>query len=41
MRIYFDNYIKMKTGKLSREEGFEWNLEDMNAHQDKMMKILF
>ena len=41
MRICFDNFIKMETGKLNREEGFEWNLEDMNAHQEKMMNILF
>ena len=41
MRVCSDNYIKMETGQLTREEGFEWNLEDMNAHQEKMMKILF
>lgn len=41
MRICFDNFIKMETGKLNREEGFEWNLEDMNVHQEKMMNILF
>ena len=40
MQICSDNYIKMKTGKLNREAGFEWNLEDMNAHQEKMMKIM-
>ena len=41
MRICFDNFIKMETGKLNRDDGFEWNLEDMNAHQEKMLKILF
>lgn len=40
MRVCFDNFIAMETGKLSREEGFEWNLEDMNDHQEKMLKII-
>lgn len=40
MRVCSDNYIKMETGKLKREEGFEWNLEDMNEHQEKMIEIL-
>ena len=41
MQICSDNDLKMKTGKISREEGFEWDLEDMNKHQENMVKILF
>lgn len=41
MQICSDNDILMKTGKLDRDEGFEWTLEDMNVHQKKMMNILF
>ena len=41
MQICSDNYIKMQTGQLIREKGLEWKLEDMNAHQEKMMEIIF
>lgn len=41
MRVCFDNYIAMQTEKLSRKEGFEWNVEDMISHQEKMIKIIF
>lgn len=41
MQVCRDNDIAMQIGNLSREEGFEWNLEDMNTHQEKMLKIIF
>lgn len=41
MQTCSDNDIARRTGKLSREEGFEWTIEDMNTHQKKMLKILF
>ena len=41
MQICSDNYFAMNTGKLSREEGLEWSIEDINNHQEKMIHLLF
>ena len=41
MRICHDNNFKIQSGELSRDEGFEWTIDDMNAHQEKMLRIIF
>ena len=41
MQICSDNYIAMKTGKLSRENGLEWAIDDINTHQEKIIHLLF
>lgn len=41
MQTCADNDLKMKNNQLLREKGLEWNVEDMNDHQQKMMEILF
>ena len=41
MQICSDNYFAMNTGKLPREEGFEWTIEDIKNHQEKMIHLLF
>lgn len=41
MQICKDNDSKMKKGELLRKEGFEWNVKDMNSHQEKMIEIIF
>lgn len=41
MQTCSDNDIARRTGELNREEGYEWTIEDMNQHQEKMLQILF
>lgn len=41
MQICCDNDSSIKKGELSRDKGFEWTVKDIDAHQEKMMQILF
>ena len=41
MQICYDNDLSIKKGELSRDKGFEWTVKDIDAHQEKMMQILF
>jgi len=36
-----DNHKLMLNDKLDRATGMEWNFEDMQEHQDKMLKLIF
>lgn len=36
-----DNYTSMLNGKLERKAGMEWNAEDIEEHQQKMLGLLF
>lgn len=40
MQCCLDNHRDMLEGRLDRPEHAEWNVEDMQAHQRLMMKIL-
>ena len=40
MQICQDNYKKMLNGDLDRKTGMEWNAEDMNQHQQRMLDII-
>lgn len=35
-----DNDLKIRTKELDRNEGLEWNYEDILEHQEKMLKII-
>ncbi len=41
MQTCADNDFKMQAGKLDREKGFEWTIDDMKQHQEKMLTILW
>ena len=41
MQICQDNAKAMLNGNIERREGFEWNIEDIEKHQDKMLDIIF
>lgn len=41
MQICSDNDLQMREGYLKRENGFEWTIDDINAHQEKMIHLLF
>lgn len=40
MQICQDNHKAMLNGEIDRVAGMEWNAEDMQKHQDKMLDIL-
>lgn len=40
MQICLDNHKAMLNGDIDRETGMEWNVEDMKAHQQKMLDII-
>ncbi len=40
MQMCQDNYKAMLTGNLERNVGMEWNAEDMQAHQKKMLDLI-
>lgn len=41
MQICQDNHKAMLNGELDRVAGMEWNVEDMQEHQKKMLNIIF
>ena len=41
MQICQDNAKAMLNGNIERRKGFEWNIEDIEKHQDKMLDIIF
>lgn len=41
MQICQDNAKAMLNGNIERRQGFEWNIEDIEKHQDKMLDIMF
>ena len=41
MQICQDNAKAMLKGNIERRQGFEWNIEDIEKHQDKMLDIMF
>jgi hypothetical protein len=36
-----DNYTNMLNGEVERKAGMEWNAEDIEVHQQKMLGLLF
>lgn len=41
MQICQDNHKAMLNGELDRVTGLEWDAEDMQKHQKKMLDLLF
>ena len=41
MQMCLDNQNAIRKQELNRENGLEWNVEDMKAHQEKMLDLLF
>ena len=41
MQMCKDNYNKMLSKELERPDGMQWNKEDMQTHQEKMLDIIF
>lgn len=41
MQMCQDNHKKILNGQLERNSGLEWNYEDMQMHQGKMLNLLF
>lgn len=40
MQMYQDNHKAKLNGALDKVAGMEWNAEDMQVHQDKMLDII-
>ena len=41
MQICQDNAKAMLNGNIERRQGLEWNIEDIENHQNKMLDIIF
>ena len=41
MQMCQDNHKAMLNGELERDAGMEWNSEDMEVHQERMLDIIF
>ncbi len=40
MQVCQDNYLKMLNGKLHRIPGMEWDADDMQTHQQRMLDVI-
>ena len=41
MQMCQDNQSSILSHKLDRENGLEWNYEDIKLHQENMLNIIF